>query len=289
MNDEQVKYHLNRVRFFISEGKKLHAIQQLHLLMNETELDEVRFMLADLYEEMNFVNSGVKILSAYVEDFPENNDAKLFFAQYLMRNTLWFEAIEVLEKIPQNNDAAKFLIGYAYYMLKEFNLAEEYFTQFINSKEKNELREEAKFYLAKIEYELNNYQSALNFAKDAEYLFSDSWDLNLTLAKVYFKLEMYSHAITPIHKALKLNSKEVSVKEWAGKIYFHLEDFKKACKYFSECIDLSSEVTAEIYTYLAKSFLKLKKLEEAEMFFKIALQIDPDYLPAIEGKQILNR
>lgn len=289
MNDEQIKYHLNRAKYFISEGKKLHAVQQLHLLMDETELDEVRFILADLYEDMNFVNSGVKILSAYIEDFPENNDAKLFLAQYLMRNTLWFEAIEVLEKIPENNDAANFLIGYGYYMLKEFNLAEEYFTRFIALKEKSELKDEAKFYLAKIEYELSNYQSALNFAKDAEYLYSDHWELNLTLAKVYFKLEMYSHAITPIHKALKLNSKEASVKEWAGKIYFHLEDFKKACKFFSECIELSSEVTAEIYTYLAKSFLKLKKLEDAQIFFGIALQIDPDYLPAIEGKQILNR
>jgi tetratricopeptide (TPR) repeat protein len=174
-------------------------------------------------------------------------------------------------------------------MLKEFDLAKEYFTNFINSDEKNDLKHEANLYLAKIEYELRNYDSALNYANNVQYLYADFWELNLILAKVYFSLDMFTHAVSPIQKALKSNPKEAAVQEFAGKIYFNLQDYKKAEKFFSEFIDLSSDVSAEIYTLLAKSFVKQRKKEEANLFFELALQIDPAYKPAIKAKVDLNK
>ncbi len=59
--------------------------------------------------------------------------------------------------------------------------------------------------------------------------------------------------------------------------------------FFAQCVELSSEVSAEIYTLLAKSFLKQMKSDEANMFFDLALQIDPAYQPAIAGKVELNK
>ncbi|HMN23131.1 MAG TPA: tetratricopeptide repeat protein, partial [Ignavibacteriaceae bacterium] len=154
---------------------------------------------------------------------------------------------------------------------------------------KNDLKQEANLYLAKIEYELRNFDSALNYATNAQFLYSDFWELNLILAKVYYSLDMFTHAVNPIQKALKLNSKDAAVQEFAGKIYFQLQDYKKAEKFFSEYIDLSSDVSAEIYTLLAKSFVKQRKIDEANLFFELALQIDPAYSPAIAGKCDLNK
>ncbi len=74
--------------------------------------------------------------------------------------------------------------------------------------------------------------------------------------------------------------------EFAGKIYFQQSDYKNAEKYFSEFIEQSSEVSAEIYTLLAKSFLKQRKIEEANLFFELALKIDPAYQQAILVKMI---
>ena len=288
MDDERIKFKLKLASAFISEGKNLHAVQVYLNLIEETEGEEIYFHLAELYEDMGFIDSGKNILSNLVR-LKNNNDATLYFGQYLLRNSRWIEAIEILNSISETTPAALFLIAYSYMMLNKFELAKEYFADFITFDEKNDLKQEANLYLAKIEYELRNYNSALNYATNAQYLYSDFWELNLILAKVYYSLDMFTHAVNPIQKALKLNPKDASVQEFAGKIYYQLQDFKKAEKYFSEFIDLSSEVSAEIYTLLAKSFLKQRKMEEANLFFELALQTDPAYQPAIAGKGALNK
>ena len=288
MDDERIKFKLKLASAFISEGKNLHAVQVYLNLIEETEREEIYFHLAELYEDMGFIDSGKNILSNLVR-LKNNNDVTLYFGQYLLRNSRWIEAIEILNSISETTPAALFLIAYSYMMLNKFELAKEYFADFITFDEKNDLKQEANLYLAKIEYELRNYNSALNYATNAQYLYSDFWELNLILAKVYYSLDMFTHAVNPIQKALKLNPKDVSVQEFAGKIYYQLQDFKKAEKYLSEFIDLSSEVSAEIYTLLAKSFLKQRKMEEANLFFELALQTDPAYQPAIAGKGALNK
>lgn len=288
MTEERIKFRLRLASAFISEGKNLHAIQVYKNLIDETGRNEFYFQLAEIYEDMGFVDAGINILNDLLENNYPDNDVVLYFGQYLLRNSRWFEAIEVLNSISDRTPAALFLIAYSYMMLNEFELAKEYFSNFIDSDEKNDLKQEANLYLAKIEYELRNFDSALNYATNAQFLYSDFWELNLILAKVYYSLDMFTHAVNPIQKALKLNPKDATVQEFAGKIYFQLQDYKNSENFFSEYIDLSSDVSAEIYTLLAKSFVKQRKIDEANLFFELALQIDPAYLPAIAGKGDLN-
>ena len=288
MDDERIKFKLKLASAFISEGKNLHAVQVYLNLIEETEREEIYFHLAELYEDMGFIDSGKNILSNLVR-LKNNNDATLYFGQYLLRNSRWIEAIEILNSISETTPAALFLIAYSYMMLNEFELAKEYFADFITFDEKNDLKQEANLYLAKIEYELKNYDSALTYAKDAQFIYSEFWELNLVLAKVYYSLNMFTHSVLPIEKAIKLNPKDTAVLEFAGKIYFQLEEFKKAEHYFSECIENSSEISAEIYTLLAKSFLKLLKVKEANLFVDLALKIDPAYQPALATKVMINK
>lgn len=289
MDEERIKFKLKLVSAFISEGKNLHAVQVLKYLAEETGREDIYFQLAELYEDMGFVDAGINVLTDLTQLKVNNNDISLYFGQYLLRNSKWNEAVKVLNDIVNSTPAALFLIAYSYMMMNEFELAKEYFSKFILSDEKNDLKQEANLYLAKIEYELHNYDSALNYATNAQFLYSEFWELNLILAKVYYSLDMFTHAVNPMQKAIKLNPKDASVQEFAGKIYFQLQDYKKAEKFFSEFIELSSDISAEIYTLLAKSFVKQRKIEEANLFFDLALKIDPAYLPAIAGKGNLNK
>lgn len=289
MDEERIKFKLKLVSAFISEGKNLHAVQVLKYLAEETGREDIYFQLAELYEDMGFVDAGINVLTDLTQLKVNNNDINLYFGQYLLRNSKWNEAVKVLNDIVNSTPAALFLIAYSYMMMNEFELAKEYFSKFILSDEKNDLKQEANLYLAKIEYELHNYDSALNYATNAQFLYSEFWELNLILAKVYYSLDMFTHAVNPIQKAIKLNPKDASVQEFAGKIYFQLQDYKKAEKFFSEFIELSSDISAEIYTLLAKSFVKQRKIDEANLFFDLALKIDPAYLPAIAGKGNLNK
>lgn len=289
MDEERIKYKLKLASAFISEGKNLHAIQIYKNLIDVTKREDIYYMLAELYEDMKFIDSGEKILLELIEQNDNSTEINMYLGQYLLRNAKWIDAIEVLNSLEDQIYSSNFLIGYSYLMLNEFELSKDYFKKYINSDEKSELKQEANIYLAKIEYELNNFDSALNYAKSAQFVYSDFWELNLILAKVYYSLDMNTHAVTPIEKALKLNPKEIGVLEFAGKIYFKLEDFKQAEQYFSECIEHSSNISAEIYTLLAKSFVKQKKYNEAQLFFTLALQIDPEYQPAIAGQANLNK
>lgn len=289
MDEERIKFKLKLVSAFISEGKNLHAVQVLKYLAEETVREDIYFQLAELYEDMGFVDAGINVLTDLTQLKVNDNDISLYFGQYLLRNSKWNEAVEVLNNIVNSTPAALFLIAYSYMMMNEFELAKEYFSKFILSDEKNDLKQEANLYLAKIEYELHNYDSALNYATNAQFLYSEFWELNLILAKVYYSLDMFTHAVNPIQKAIKLNPKDASVQEFAGKIYFQLQDYKKAEKFFSEFIELSSDISAEIYTLLAKSFVKQRKIDEANLFFDLALKIDPAYQPAIAGKGNLNK
>ena len=63
MDEERIKFKLKLVSAFISEGKNLHAVQILLNLIEETERAEIYFQLAELFEDMGFVDSGKNILS----------------------------------------------------------------------------------------------------------------------------------------------------------------------------------------------------------------------------------
>lgn len=289
MEEERIKYKLKLASAFISEGKNLHAIQIYKNLIEDTENEYVYLLLAELYEDMLFIDSGEKVLRDLMELKENKTEVAMYLGQYLLRYSKWRESIEILNNLSNKIHSSNFLIGYAYLMLNQFEKSKEYFTIYLSSDEKSELKQEANIYLAKIEYELNNFNSALNYAKSAQFIYSDFWELNLIVAKVYYSLEMFSHAVSPIEKAIKLNPKDISVLEFAGKIYYQLEDFKKAEKYFSECIEHSESISAEVYTLLAKSFVKQKKYTDADLFFTLALKIDPAYQPAIAGKSNLNK
>ena len=211
MDEERIKCKLKLGSAFISEGKNLHAIQVYLNLIEETEREEIFFQLAELYEDMGFIDAGKKILTDLVRLKNGSNNVTLYFGQYLLRNSRWIEAIEVLNDITELTPASLFLIAYSYMMLNNFKKAKKYFSDYIISEKKSDLKQEANLYLAKIEYELHNYNSALNYATNAQYLFSDFWELNLILSKVYYSLEMFTHAVNPIQKALKLNPKDASV------------------------------------------------------------------------------
>lgn len=283
MDEERKKYKLKLASALISEGKNLHAIQVYKNLV-EAGAEEAFFLLAELYEDMQMVDAGENVLLDLLELKEDKSEVGMYLGQYLLRNSKWIDAIEILNTLTDKIHSSHFLIGYSYLMLNEFELSKEYFTKYISSDEKSELKQEANIYLAKIEYELRNFNSALTYAKNAEFIYSDFWELNLVLAKVYYSLNMYTHAVTPIEKAIRLNPNDVNVLEFSGKIFYQLEDYKKAEKYLSQCVEHSESISAEIYTLLAKSFVKQKKYEDADLFFTLALKVDPAYQPALTGK-----
>ena len=133
MDEEKAKYKLKLAAAFISEGKNLHAAQIYRKLIEEDGKEDFYFQLAELYEDMGFVNAGKNILKDLLQIKNNDDNIALFLGQFLLRNSKWFEAIEVLTPISTSNSLTEFLIGYAYLMLNEFELSKEYFTNYVSA------------------------------------------------------------------------------------------------------------------------------------------------------------
>ncbi len=268
--DHRAQYKLKTARDFEAQNKPLYAIQIYLLLINDyPKFTEPYFRLAEIYENLGKLNSAIDLFEKISNLQPEDKDVKLYYGQFLIRNAKWEKAIEVLSFISSEEEPIVFYFtGYAYFMLKDFELSKVNFLSFIISDEQPEIIQEAYLYLAKIEIELKEFDSALRYANRAEVLFSDFWELHVIYAQVYYNQDMINHAIKSVEKAVRFNSKEPTIFAWAGKIYFKNNDYKKAEQYFTKFIELSEDISSEDYTLLAEVYLHNGKFNEAVTLFR---------------------
>jgi tetratricopeptide (TPR) repeat protein len=269
-----------------AQGKPLHAAQIYNALLEEyPDSVEIYFRLANLYEHMGNITPAANLLKSFLEDDPENKEVRLFLGQFFLKNSKWNDAVETLSFIlPQDEPIVSFFIGYAHFMLNEYELAKINFLNFLSYDKQSDLLHEANIYLAKIELIFKDYESALSYAKKAEGMYSNYWELNQIYAETYFNLGMYAHAVDFIEKAIKLNTGESSPYAWAGKIYLKLGDYLKAEKNFLQYIESIEYASSDIYTKLAEACLKAQKTQDALAYYDIAIKLDPENKIALAGK-----
>jgi tetratricopeptide (TPR) repeat protein len=283
----QLDYKLKQARDYQAQGKLLHAFQLYEIVINENPaFVDAYFGMAEVYEQLGNIEPAIELLKEFLSSDPENKIVRLFFGQFLLKNSRWEESIEVLSFIlPEEETVVNFFMGYAHFMLKEYELAKINFLNFISHSEQSELFQEANIYLAKTEIKLCNFDKALICAKRADVMYSNYWELNAIYAEIYYNLDMHAHAVSPVEKAIKLNPNEPRIYELAGKIYFKLGDFIKAERNFIKHIESTEEASSEAYTKLADACLRGNKAKDALVYYDIALKIDPLNQYALEGKK----
>jgi tetratricopeptide (TPR) repeat protein len=285
--DNQITDKMKLASDFEMEGKLLHSVQIYNSIIAEKpDFTDAYFALGEVYEKLGNIDPAIEMIRNFLNKNPENKEVRIYLSEFLMRNKRWDDANEILGYIlPEEEPVISFFLGYSHFMQKDYEVARINFLNFLNHSEPDEMIQEANLYLAKIEINLKNFKSALEFLKKTEIIYSNFWEWNLLISVVYYNLGMYTHAIVPIQKSLKLNLKEKSVNKWAGKIYLKTGDYQKAEKQFLEYIDSVESTEADIYTELAEACLKSKKATDALAYFEIALKLDPENKFAMEGKK----
>ena len=279
------QHKIKSAKEFEAQGKYLHAIQVYQLLIDEfPEFHESYINLADIYQLKGKKKSAEKILKLILARQPDNYEIKLYYIQLLIHNKEWDEALNLLFSLSVEDPFDSYLTGYCYFNLNNYELAKVHLLRFIISDEEPELIHEAFLILAKLEFELNQYENALKYAKKAEVMYDDDWELQLIIAKIYYYLKMYTHSSDSINRGIKLNKNETVLYEWAGKINLKLYNYNKAKKYFEKHIDLKDDMTSNDYIYLADACLKSGKLNEALNFYNTAIKLDPKNKLALKGK-----
>ena len=138
----QLQHRLKTAREFEAQGKLLHAVQiYISIIQDHPDLIEAYFDLADMYESLGNITSGIELLESLIEQNPDDKDIRLFLGQYLLRNLKWNEAIEVLSYVlPEEEPLVSFFLGYSHFMLKEYEIARINFLNFI-PKQKHSLQD----------------------------------------------------------------------------------------------------------------------------------------------------
>ena len=287
--DYSYQHRIKTAKEFETQGKFLHAIQIYQVLIEEyPDHTESYINLADIYQVIGRKESAEKLLILIIEQQPMNYELSLYFAQFLMQNKDWKRALENLSQLSSEDPFVSYLTGYNYFMQSKPETAKLYFLRFIISDEEPELIHEAYLFLAKIEIELEQYESALKYAKKAEIMYDDFWELYLIFAKIYYCLQMYTHSSKSILEGIKLKPDETQLYEWAGKIQIKLNNFIRAKKYFEKNIDLKESICSNDYTYLADACLKSGELKGAMILFDTAIKLDPENSLALKGKERTN-
>jgi tetratricopeptide (TPR) repeat protein len=281
----QLEFQLKMASDYESRGKYLHAAQIYHaIILNGEESSMPYVRLAGIYEKLANPEAGIRLLSEYLEDKPDQVEARLYLAQMLIKAERMEEAVEILSIIsPQERPIASFISGYAYFNMKEYELAKINFVNFIKLSKNADLLFEAHLYMAKIYTELSEYEKALENAAASEKLFGVNWELHYIYSVIYYYKKMYSHASAHIEKAIRLNKENPVLYEWAGKTYLKTGDYVKAETYFLHYISVS-QATAETYSNLGLACLNNKKPKDAINYFEIALALDPNNEAALDGK-----
>lgn len=280
----QEEYKLKKAADFEAQGKPLHAVQIYNNLILENQSYPVPYLkLSGLYEKMGNSDSAVRLLKSYLHDVSDDHDIRLFLGQLLLKNSLWYDAIETLSLINyEKQPIVLFFLGYSHFMLKEFELARIKFNEFLENNLSSEFFTETHIYLARINIELNLYDEAIMNAQKAEEISSSNWEVYFVLSIAFYHKGMFLHSVNSIEKAIKLNKNEIALYEWGGKAYLKLGDYIKAEEYLLKYIS-GTRVSSEAYSYLGLACLNAQKMDDAKNYFDKALSIDPGNEIALEG------
>ena len=268
-----------------SLDNNLHAIQIYTALIHEDETYlESYFRLVELYEKTGRIEEASAVIEKMVDINNRNEHALITAAEFYLFHSKWPEALAVMYFI----DSADFPIihfwkGLCYYNLNQFESAIVTLKESYKYYKNEDYTAQVILLLAKVEFELRNFKSALQYAEKYDYIDSNNWEINLFFAKIYLEMDMLTHASQKISLALHKKKNNVEIIKTAARIYYKNDELEKAEKYFNLVIENSDDVSAEFYSNMASLAFKRKDINKAKLYYELALKIDPEYEAAVNA------
>lgn len=270
----QDEYLLRKAEQYEKEGQLIHAIQIYKNLFNSDAVKRtVLIKLISIYEKLNNVSASLNLIDNYLNS-NEDIEIRKIYTHYLVRHGFHDKALDVVSEISkEEHPEILFLIGMANYNLGDYKVAKINFNDFIKKNKTSELLPDAYVYLAKVSIMQNDLDSALDSLRSAENISTRSMDLYKTYAETYIKKGMYLHANEAINKAFDLDPSEMTLQKIAAKIMYELSEFKQA-EFFLKNYIRNSKADFEDYNLLAKTYEKMNRKKEADIYFKKAKEFE---------------
>ena len=273
----ELTHRLKRAQEFEGGGKILHAIQLYQAIIDDFPEDTTAwFRLIEIYENMEKMDSALKIMAELREHLPDELEVRLFTGHFYFKYQMWEESIAVLGGVEMEAEPiAFFILGLAYFHTGKFRESATHLTGFVNFEKNSAFLGESYLYIARCYFEMNQAHVALPYLEEAIKLAPTNPEVYFYQAAYYLSVGMNSHASTQISIAIELGTGNRLVFELAVEIYDKNREFSKLeslCKKYIEEFEPSSK----IYAYLGKVLLMRNRYKEAAGYLETALKLNPD-------------
>ncbi|MEI0539931.1 tetratricopeptide repeat protein [Brachyspira pulli] len=293
------------------EGKTKEEIKKIifdteALSKKEKEYFDIgveKYNAKDFRNAVNYFNNCLEVNK-------ENIEAYKYIAESYLNLENYDKALENFNKYIESNtndDEIYNLIGICFYRKENYNESIEYFSKCIELNDNNSLyyynRATAKFgnkkfessiddfnkclelnikdpqkiyfYIAKSNYELNQYEKfAKNLNKAIELNF-DNEELNFYKGFLNYKKDNFNEAKEYFNKSIKLEYNTEKCYLYIGIINYKEKNFQEALKYLNDCIKINSN-NLEAYFYIAKSNYELNQYDEFAKNLNKAIELNFD-------------
>ncbi len=173
--------------------------------------------------------------------------------------------INNLQVAKSKNEKEKSLkeLFYYYVNMKRWNdiinISEDLLKYKLTKKEKYNV-----YYNLAIAY-MNNrrFESAIDVAREAEYLYPKKIDIKMLMGRIYRDNRLYELAIMKFKNVLDLDRGHVTALINLGDIYRILKNYKAALEYYTKAIKLRKNLAEEVYVNTAVSYKEFGKLDDA--------------------------
>ena len=178
LDENQITHKMKLASDFEMQGKFLHAVQIYNsIILEKPDFTDAYFALGEVYEKIGNIEPAIGMIRNFLTNNPENKEVRIYLSEFLMRNERWEDANEILSYVlPEEEPVISFFLGYSHFMQKDYEVARINFLNFLNHSEPDEMLQEANLYLAKIDINLKDFKSALEFLKKTEVVYSNFWE-----------------------------------------------------------------------------------------------------------------
>jgi len=273
---------------YFQKGNYLHAAQIYHSLLNDSEEKKRALIgLSEVYEKLSNNSSASRLMEEYISENPADSEIRMCLGKKFINEGLFEKAIEVLSVIGSEVPETRYLLGFSYYHLNDFTSAGINLRDFLQYSPNPELSFDANLLLSKIHLGSNEPDKALEHARKAEEFKVSSAELDFIFSVIFYLKSMYFHSSQHFEKYRKYEENKSRLCDWGGKIYYQLGDYQKAEDYFLRHLS-QGEGDADTYSHLGMICLKTSRINEAEVYFRRALQIEPENILANTGIKVFN-
>lgn len=285
INPDQ-KIELARFAFIQSQNFPEEEVLQnqtekiiLALSENEAEYGPAQLIAVDYFFQINELETALEVLERVNKTLPEHSEAWGQRMQLLFSLNRYDEVIDLSESANQyspDNSFIQFFSGAAYMMTGQYEKAEYWLMEAVNSPSQRTFRSVIYGTLGDVKHELDKWNESEDAYQNAIRLDRNNHTaLNNYAYYLSLRRENLDEALEMSKRAVGMEPQNAAYLDTLGWIYYKKGDFDSALEYIQQSVD-TGDASAEVYEHLGDIYQALGEMTKAKEWWKKAFEMDPD-------------